>query len=934
MPPLGGTGPRRTSARAYRKRQANLKRIPKAKPAYRPPAPVSERARAPRPAPTPRPTPAQLHASRVAAQGYKSQAGAVRRAAKTQKTLGPGKAVRPGKGGRVLHQADVKRAQAVEGTKAVERGYAYTPKVTSTNVMPVPKQLEKAKAKGLLETDPKKLKAAGFRPPGALEKAVSSPKYGIKAIASLPRDAKDVSIGIPTSIVHTVVVQGGGVRKAIAEGSVKPIIEAEKQTAKEVIEPYKQLYKDPVKFASERPLTTFLMLRGGPAAIGRGAGAGARAVARVPAVGKAVRATGLHTLERPAATLPGTTLKQVRPGSRDLRKRVKELRQDKKNPEPTIGMTRRALPGRESTQLEKSVDMAFDANEQHRARAQASAHRKKHAELKQQGVKRDERKEIAQEHVRLAGEGARQEGRRRIGRQFGSHWGVHKGHVYKPTDAPEMGGKLHTSRADAEKVLEALQKDKNITWKPAIMHVEHVEGQPDAWAVVPEQVKQRFERHEVVGTSPAVGAVNRRQLFKAFRTTVLPYSKRWLAGQAGEAAYRGAVQGAGPLDYVRARRVLKRMPKKDREELLGRTVQPAQFGITGPHPEFVRGEGRTLHEAYEKTPEAQVYATRATKIHRGLKKYVPPYAAANLLHKHFSKAVFDINAKIEQGAKTAMLGHELKKGPLMDHRLVAISGKAMQDAADGLRNTSAQDAMAHQLQRAYGKYSAHSPAWREYIAHTTPFIPWFKNMVEFNISVMPKDHPIKSSLLASYHQADEDWRRRQNLTYHDTKDKKHVPDWLMGSYPVKGGGRVPVGKFGPFVPGEYAGAVAGQFSPVMQTLAMNLAGVDWKGTEIKNASQERLIGIGALGAGTALVPGVGPATAVTGLGEKYVYGKKGAKAVTGKDRQKIDQATLDWLKRSYVIKPGKGKKPKKKSGPALGGRGKLGGNLGGPGVLR
>jgi hypothetical protein len=77
--------------------------------------------------------------------------------------------------------------------------------------------------------------------------------------------------------------------------------------------------KHPVKFSEEKPVTTALMLQ--PAG---------RMPGRV--LGKAARVTGHQTLERPAATLPGTAVKEARTGSRDYSVRRAQAKKDAANP--------------------------------------------------------------------------------------------------------------------------------------------------------------------------------------------------------------------------------------------------------------------------------------------------------------------------------------------------------------------------------------------------------------------------------------------------------------------------------------------------------------------------------------------------------------------------------------------------------------------------
>ena len=268
---------------------------------------------------------------------------------------------------RVL-RADRRQTKQI-GFSARER-YGYTPKVTKTNVMPLPKELREAKRLGYLETDPRKLRKAGFAAPGALEKAVSSPKYAIKAISNIPKDVGELAIGTPTSIAHAAVEQAKAFDE-VRHGQVKKAGKRELKLVKQQIEPYKQLAKDPLKFATEHPVTTALMVAPGAKVPKLAAGKTAR-VARVKS----------QSPERPPAVLPGTTLRQHRVGSRDANKRAKQAREDRKNPQPRI-RTDRPLT-RPISELDRRVDEFEDWAQQQKVATVHAATRQEGKRIRKQ----------------------------------------------------------------------------------------------------------------------------------------------------------------------------------------------------------------------------------------------------------------------------------------------------------------------------------------------------------------------------------------------------------------------------------------------------------------------------------------------------------------------------------------------------------------------
>src|SRR4029077_8664858 len=112
------------------------------------------------------------------------------------------------------------------------------------------------------------------------------------------------------------------------------------------------------------------------------------------------------------------------------------------------------------------------------------------------------------------------------------------------------------------------------------------------------------------------------------------------------------------------------------DQLIERTTQASHFGVTGPAAEFARPT-KTFGEEFAGTP-LEGPAKGLTKVGQapGLKhvreKGFQPYA----------NVVFnEVNGRIEQMAKTGMLGRTLKRSPLMEQNLIGLSNKAITDAA-------------------------------------------------------------------------------------------------------------------------------------------------------------------------------------------------------------------------------------------------------------
>lgn len=186
--------------------------------------------------------------------------------------------------------------------------------------------------------------------------------------------------------------------------------------------PYIDLVKHPVHTFTERPFSTALMLAPAVRMPGR-------------AAGKVARVTGKQTLARPAATLPGTALKEARTGSRDLAVRVVQSRRDAKNPPPTVT----------AKQVQQRVDHHYDASKQESHRIVGEA--VKAAEKATKGQPKDVRA-AAIEHAReQAQQTAKAVAEERFAREFGANERLSAGTVQREA--------LHGARRQAVKVLDS-----------------------------------------------------------------------------------------------------------------------------------------------------------------------------------------------------------------------------------------------------------------------------------------------------------------------------------------------------------------------------------------------------------------------------------------------------------------------------------------------
>lgn len=384
--------------------------------------------------------------------------------------------------------------------------------------------------------------------------------------------------------------------------------------------------------------------------------------------------------------------------------------------------------------------------------------------------------------------------------------------------------------------------------------VESTEG-PGPWALVPKVAADRMSQH--VRVQGAGGGGKAFQAFTgAFRKAVLATSFKWLFGNVAEAGLRSAVSRSGPRSYITGKAILKHLEEADpaaAQELQARALGGGHYAMADRMP--VRKAEQFKDTRLEPLANAMAAFWRA-----------PGPKQVSAVWRHWTELVFHrINQPLESRFQTAMLGSEVRR-QLMSDRVVKLSSKAMDEAAEGLRNTNTQARFAEAVDRMYGQYSKFSPAQRRAIALYTPFIAWTLNALRFTAEVLPRDHPALTSLIVAANQSSEEWRRDRGL---DKFMEGAVPGFLQGSIP-KGEGKLRVSRYTPFgafgdLPGTLADAVLPQGSSALAALK----GQDWKGKELRDENGQPIDDVAkfaeafkALAEGT--IPIVGQAVRVQG----------------------------------------------------------------------
>jgi hypothetical protein len=409
---------------------------------------------------------------------------------------------------------------------------------------------------------------------------------------------------------------------------------------------------------------------------------------------------------------------------------------------------------------------------------------------------------------------------------------------------------------------------------------------------------QRFEQHLKQNAPPNTSIEKALELYnRAFRKAVLAVSPKWFTGNVVEAAARSLIAHAGPRSYYTAHKALGELKRIDPEA----HARLQKLSMPGGQAHMI---GQTEHTAAE-----ALAGTRLADVARAFSGGKP----AQVWHA-YTRFVFDsLNGKIESQFQKAQLGKALRDSNLMSDKTVKVSQRAIDDAAKGLTDTNAQVQLAREVNRAYGQYHSFSPSKRYIIRTYTPFAAWTFNAAKFLADVLPRDHPVLTSMLASANQATEEWRKDHGLVVTLGKPLKGaVPGWLRGSIPGAKGSHLRLSKYTPFgllsSEGGAGGTVAGALLPQIMSVYNNLQGTDWKGSKLGGGEAQNY-----LAAALSLLENTIPAANIEAeLSGKHLpneaKGAKHPKSLAARARKQFDP---------FMVTPASEKKSKKHKGGHL-----------------
>lgn len=334
------------------------------------------------------------------------------------------------------------------------------------------------------------------------------------------------------------------------------------------------------------------------------------------------------------------------------------------------------------------------------------------------------------------------------------------------------------------------------------------EGRGDGdFVVVPKAIADRQLAH-----LSRLGMGDAEKALRAARTTwsrsILGTAPSVPISNLVESSGRAVIAGSGPVSYLRARRAINALSPAERAR-----VEAGLLG--GTRIDF---STRTRH-----TDPSQFDEGNLQNIAKGVEELrrMPVSKQAFKAWDIWTQVWFNYMQRVpERHIRTAHLGRSMKQLGLFDDSITGLTSRAAKDAADGLGATPNIVALARMIDDKHGQYGAFPPAAQYYLSNYTPFAAWLYNSANFVYHILPRDHPLATSMLVAMELATEQAREGQ--------DK---PPWETGNV-----GRWRVGHNTPFAIGENPAKTAGsmvlpQLSPLIAALGR---GEDWKGDKLEH----------------------------------------------------------------------------------------------------
>lgn len=260
---------------------------------------------------------------------------------------------------------------------------------------------------------------------------------------------------------------------------------------------------------------------------------------------------------------------------------------------------------------------------------------------------------------------------------------------------------------------------------------EDSRGGPDAKVLVPKAASDEMSSQINLENPKGIGGDIGRLSMKAnraFRNTVLPLSKNLPIMHTVENTTRGILAGATPMSNRLAHNVLNEMTPEEAAHLQS-LVAPG--GHAGSVANLDQEDLGHLDPRHHTLPVKALLAV--------------PHYWNNMAH-----TIIGVQRWTEKEAQLAAFGvharQQLQEMGVSWAEANTTMSKYAHQLAEGYKDPALAEDAAKFVHRTMGQYGNFTARQRWMFSRVAPFLPWYKNATQLIFQVLPKDHPLTTTL--------------------------------------------------------------------------------------------------------------------------------------------------------------------------------------------
>lgn len=363
------------------------------------------------------------------------------------------------------------------------------------------------------------------------------------------------------------------------------------------------------------------------------------------------------------------------------------------------------------------------------------------------------------------------------------------------------------------------------------------------WTIVPTDLVEWIDRHYSKAAASGDWGKAFQVFTHQFRQTVLLTSTKWFTGNVVEMLLRTVLtHGMGPRAWMTGRKLEAAIKAaEDRGEIPAGTLERfqasykggAHYGMLGRHG-LRRGPRQFSGTGFRRASDIAY-----TALHEGGIKN--PVHDLHSLWDAYRYVIRGLNEYIEKQGQVAALGWHARReyrqfGEKWENAILLSKG-AYEDLARGLGDTSRQHAYARAVDDVIGQYSKFSPGTRAAVQGMglAPFLAWFRNALKFVYVTLPKEHPVKTGILAGLYESLDEKITKQGFDALNI-DPNKIDPYLQGGVMLKDGRVVRIAHFTPFaIASEGIAGLPDLLLPQLNAIGHGIAGKTFSGAPIVNA---------------------------------------------------------------------------------------------------